>query len=152
MKPSFLVREKDNLLTRQVVISSSEDPMILLRKDDDSVLIGTGFSSLNASEKDFPAFGDIRLPFSERSRLRGWILTDENADIDRILLILEVLDFPPIFSSKNIIAKIRENANADTLQKIRFFEIFSSDALLQISSLKFVSIQNGTSKNLGFSI
>ena len=44
MKPSFLVNEEKKSPIRQVVLANqSTDPMILLKKDDTSVLIGTGF-------------------------------------------------------------------------------------------------------------
>lgn len=153
MKPSFLVHEEKKSSIRQVVLDNhSDDPMIFLKKDETSVLIGTGFGEYSESGKKYPTFPDIRLPFSEKSRLHAWIFLDENIDIARVLFILENLDFPPIFATKNIIAKIRNNiSGAQKYDKIRFFEIFSEEfSERKIGSLEFVIAKNGNKKMLGF--
>ena len=153
MKPSFLVNEEKKSSIRQVVLDNhSDDPMIFLKKDETSVLIGTGFGEYSESGKKYPTFPDIRLSFSEKSRLHAWILLDENIDIARVLVILENLDFPPIFATKNLIAKIRNNiAGSQKYDKIRFFEMFSEEfSERKIGSLEFVIAKNGNKKMLGF--
>ena len=136
MKPSFLVNEEKKTSIRQVVLANQDtDPMILLKKDDTSVLIGTGFGEYSESGKKYPTFPDIRLPFSEKSRLHAWILLDENIDIVRVLLILENLDFPPIFATKNLIAKIRNTIFG--YEKLPILENFSP-----IANADFVISEN----------
>lgn len=69
-----------------------------------------------------------------------------------MLLILENLDFPPIFATKNLIAKIRNNiSGAQKYDKIRFFEIFSEEfSERKIGSLEFVIAKNSNKKMLSF--
>lgn len=90
----------------------------------------------------------MRLPFSEKNRLRAWILTDENIDFERFFLILEVLDFPEIFASRTIIAKIRENIPADFYDKVQLSEIFARSFEEKIASLTFLSFSRGEQKIL----
>ncbi len=78
-------------------------------------------------------------------------MLNENIDIDRVLLICDVLDFPVIFSTKNIIAKIRENASENILEKMHFFEIFSNNSFTQtIGSMEFVAVKYEHKNILGF--
>lgn len=115
-------------------------------------MVGTGFFCLSEAGNNFPAFTDIRLPFSERERLQGWILLDENLDTERLFLILEALDFPCIFSTPQIIAKIRDNASENILQKIRFCEIFSQKLPVQnIGSFEFSAIKSDNKNILALS-
>lgn len=68
----------------------------------------------------------MRLIFSEKERLSAWILTDESVQVELFEHILPTLDFPPIYATRDIIAKFRNNIkNPSFLDKCRFFELFT---------------------------
>lgn len=78
MKPSYLPNFSDGLI-RLVVLSEPihEDPFLLIRSDDVSLIFGTGFGSIENAGKKYVTFPDLRLVSSEKDRLAGWILTRE---------------------------------------------------------------------------
>ena len=82
MKPTYLPPISSDLL-RLVMLSphGGSDPLMLLRTGDTTLLIGTGFSSVENSGKVYPTFPDMRLIFSEKDRLRAWILTDASINV-----------------------------------------------------------------------
>ncbi len=49
MKSSFLPREEDTSVVRVLALSSAShlDPLFLVRQDDTSIAIGTGFGLIN---------------------------------------------------------------------------------------------------------
>lgn len=128
MKSSFFPREDDASVVRMVVLSPSahKDPLILIRRDDETVLFGTGFDSITRVGKSYITFPDMRLVFSEKDRISAWILTDEDIDVTPFLSILPCLGFPSIYASRSIIAKFRNSiTDMSFLEKCRFFELFS---------------------------
>ncbi len=68
----------------------------------------------------------MRLPYSEKDRLTGWILLESGFEIAPFQMILEVLGFPHVYATREVIAYIR-NTVKDTvfLDRCRFFELFS---------------------------
>lgn len=153
MKPSFLVREQNPLNIRQVFLSAGDSPMMLLNKNDQSVLVGVGFTTTEVAGVRYTTFPDIRLAYSERTRLEGWILLEENFDISVFLDILPVLDFPPIFATSKIIANIRKYIQNNQISpksskqydKIRFFEMFSDGILTRkLASIDFVPVRDSS--------
>jgi hypothetical protein len=71
----------------------------------------------------------MRLVFSEKDRIRAWILTDATIDVTRFQSILPTLGFPPIYATRDVIASFR-NSITDTafLESCRFFELFADGA------------------------
>lgn len=71
-------------------------------------------------------FPDMRLIASEKSRLSAWVLLDPAVDVQSFQTILPAVGFPPIYATRDIIAKFR-NTITDTefLSKCRFFELFA---------------------------
>lgn len=68
----------------------------------------------------------MRLVASEKSRLSAWILFDASIDVAPFQSILPALGFPPIYATRDIIAKFRNNiADTEFLRKCRFFELFA---------------------------
>lgn len=69
----------------------------------------------------------MRLPYSEKDRLLGWILLTPGFDIQAFQMILETLGFPHVYGTREVIAYIRGNIS-DTvfLDRCRFFELFTS--------------------------
>lgn len=66
----------------------------------------------------------MRLVYSEKERIHAWILTDENVKVQNFEHILPTLGFPPIYATRDIIAKFRNNIkNPEFLDKCRFFEV-----------------------------
>lgn len=130
MKPSYLPVEEDMTLLRFVLLSEtgSKDPLMLIRADMTTVVIGSGFSMLQKAGHEYPTFPDLRLIASEKERLSAWILTDDSIDIRLFEHILPTFDFPPIYATRDIIAKFRNNiSRSDFLEKCRFFELFSPE-------------------------
>ena len=76
--------------------------------------------------QEYVTFPDMRLVASEKSRLTAWILLDASIDVAPFQSILPALGFPPIYATRDIIAKFR-NTIKDTefLGKCRFFELFA---------------------------
>jgi hypothetical protein len=68
----------------------------------------------------------MRLPYSEKDRLAGWVLLTPGFDTTLFSTILETLGFPFVYGTRDVIAYIRNNIT-DTvfLEKCRFFELFS---------------------------
>ncbi len=127
MKPSFFPQGNDASL-RMAILSSSDriDPLILMRGAEGSLLFGTGFSDILKAGRLYPSFPDMRLPYSEKDRLVGWILLVPGFDMASFQMILEVLWFPHVYATRDVIAYIRENiTDPNFLDKCRFFEIFS---------------------------
>jgi hypothetical protein len=58
---------------------------------DMTLLIGTGFSDITNAGKTYSTFPDMRLPYSERDRLCGWILTETGFDTNLFQMVLELL-------------------------------------------------------------
>lgn len=88
--------------------------------------------------KVYKTFGDMRLPFSEKHRLDGWILTDENIDLERVVLILEILDFPLIYATHSLINRFYDFLSSQKkyekmITKIRFREIFGENTEYEVA-------------------
>lgn len=68
----------------------------------------------------------MRLPYSEKDRLIGWVLLSSGFDIEVFQMTLEALGFPHVYATRDVIAYIRENVkDMSFLDQCRFFEIFS---------------------------
>jgi hypothetical protein len=68
----------------------------------------------------------MRLIFSEKDRIRAWILTDASIDVARFELIFPTLGFPPIYGTREVIATFRNSiTNTAFLESCRFFELFA---------------------------
>lgn len=68
----------------------------------------------------------MRLIFSEKDRIRAWILTDASIDVSTFELILPTLGFPPIYATREVIASFRNSIkNTEFLESCRFFELFA---------------------------
>lgn len=127
MKPSFFPQGSDDALRLTLLSETgSLDPMMLIKKDDSSLLFGTGFSTLEKTGRVYPTFPDMRLPYSEKDRITGWIILVPGFDIQSFRVILETLGFPHVYGNRDVIAYIRDNIS-DTvfLDQCRFFELFS---------------------------
>jgi hypothetical protein len=130
MKSSFLPQCENTQALRIVPLSPADahDPLFLARRDDSTVLIGSGFSTIRRAGKDYVAFPDMRLLFSEKERIHAWILVDHTIDITPFLTILPGLGFPPLYATREVIAKFRNSVTDQTfLDSCRFFEIFTDD-------------------------
>jgi len=128
MKSSFLPREDDASSVRIVSLSghTSSDPLFMIRSDDTTLLVGSGFGTMSRSGQVYQTFPDMRLIFSERDRIRAWILTDASIDTRVFEYILPTLGFPPIYATRDVIASFRNSiTNTVFLDSCRFFEIFS---------------------------
>lgn len=69
----------------------------------------------------------MRLPYSEKDHLAGWILLVPGFDTTLFSTILETLGFPFVYGTRDVIAYIRNNiTDASFLEKCRFFELFSA--------------------------
>lgn len=114
-------------LLRMVLLSdiSLKDPLMLVRADMTTLVVGTGFSSVTKAGNAYPTFPDMRLIASEKDRLNAWVLTDDSIDVGLFEYILPTLDFPPLYATRDIIAKFRNNiTKPEFLEKCRFFELF----------------------------
>lgn len=130
MKSSFLPTLESPLALRVVPLSSANvvDPLFLIRRDDTTILIGSAIAQLVRAGKSYLSFPDMRLPFSEKDRLRGWILLDDSIDVQAFVTILPLLGFPPIYATRSVIAKFRNTITDQTfLDSCRFFELFPDD-------------------------
>ena len=127
MKPSFFPQGGDESL-RMTILSWADrkDPLILLRGGEGTVLFGTGFSTITVAGKEYQSFPDMRLPYSEKDRLVWWLLLVPGFDITSFQTTLEVLGFPHVYATRDVIAYIRENIkDLKFLDQCRFFELFS---------------------------
>ena len=154
MKSSFLPREEDMSTVRMVSLSPVDaiDPLFLVRQDDTTILVGSGFGSITRAGRTYPTFPDMRLIFSEKDRIRAWILTDASIDIARFELILPTLGFPPIYGTRDVIAAFRNSIkNTEFLEKCRFFELFADGASSRrIGDIECVIADNNMNPTLGF--
>lgn len=92
MKPTYLPPLSSDLL-RLVMLSphSGNDPLMLLRTGDTTLLVGTGFSSVENAGKVYPTFPDMRLIESEKDHLAGWVLLEPGFDSTSFQMTLEML-------------------------------------------------------------
>ena len=127
MKPSFFPQGWEQSL-RLTVLSDVKhtDPFMIVRGGEGTLLFGTGFSEIFSSGKTYKSFPDMRLPYSEKDRLIGWVLLTPEFDIEVFQTVLDVLGFPHVYATRDVIAYIRSNVkDISFLDKCRFFEIFS---------------------------
>jgi hypothetical protein len=154
MKSSFLPREEDATSVRIVALSSHTgiDPLFMIRSDDTTVLMGSGFSSISRSGREYPTFPDMRLIFSEKDRIRAWILTDTSIDVARFELILPTLGFPPIYATREVIAAFRNSiTNTAFLESCRFFELFADGtSSRRIGDIECITADVDLTSHLGF--
>lgn len=128
MKPSFLPREEDTSVMRMVPLSPADwvDPLLLVTRDDTTILVGSGFGTMTRTGQVYTTFPDMRLVASEKTRLSAWILFDASIDVRLFQTILPSVGFPPIYATRDIIAKFRNNIqDTEFLGKCRFFELFA---------------------------
>ena len=128
MKPTYLPPLSSDVV-RMVILSSSfvPDPLMLVRTGDVTLLVGTGFSTIESAGKTYPTFPDMRLVQSEKEHLAGWVLLEPGFDIASFQMTLEMLGFPFVYGTRDVIAYIRDTVkDTDFLDKCRFFELFSS--------------------------
>ncbi len=124
------------------------DPLFLCIAGDGVLLVGSGFSEVMKAGKKYKTFPDMRLLFSLKERIRAWVLTDSQIDIGPLFSILPSLGFPPIYATRDIIAKFRDNTeSAEILEKCRFFELFP-DALSERRISEF-ELSIGSIGNMG---
>lgn len=64
---------------------------MLITRGDTTVLLGTGFSSVERAGEVYPTFPDMRLPVSEMSRLSAWIVLDPRVEPELFQTILPAL-------------------------------------------------------------
>jgi hypothetical protein len=131
MKPSFFPQGNDNLLRMSILSAPGKsDPFFIIRAIEGTLLFGTGFSEITGAGTTYTAFPDMRLPYSEKDRLLGWVLLVPGFDIQAFQMILETLGFPHVYGTREVIAYIRDSISDTTfLDRCRFFELFSSGAL-----------------------
>lgn len=153
MKPSFLAKEEDADVARLLLLSSpaSTDPLFLVKQDDTTLLIGSGFDTTQKAGKDYKTFPDMRLVASEKDRIRAWILLDEMIDVEVFMYILPTLDFPPVYATRDIIAKFRNSIkDASFLSKCRFFELFADGSTSRrIGDIECVESGDGLTLKMG---
>ena len=154
MKSSFLPREDDTSSIRVIALSSHEgiDPLFMVRSDETTVLMGSGFGSISRSGRTYPTFPDMRLIFSEKDRIRAWILTDASIDVARFELILPTLGFPPIYATREVIASFRNSiTNTVFLESCRFFELFADGtSTRRIGDIECITADVDLTSHLGF--
>jgi hypothetical protein len=154
MKSSFLPREDDMTSVRIIALSShtSIDPLFLIRQDDTTILMGSGFGSITKTGRVYQTFPDMRLIFSEKDRIRAWILTDATIDVTRFESILPTLGFPPIYATREVIAMFRNSIkNTEFLESCRFFELFTDgSSTRRIGDIECMIADIGMTNSLGF--
>jgi hypothetical protein len=130
MKPTYFPPLSSD--TVRIAILSGivlDDPLMLVRTGDTTLLIGTGYATLENAGKTYQTFPDMRLIQSEKDRLAGWILLEPGFDITSFGMMLEMLGFPFVYGSRDVIAYIRDMVKDPLLlDKCRFFELFSPGA------------------------
>ncbi len=127
MKSTYLPALSSDLL-RVVVLSPHGvgDPLILTRTGDATLIIGTGFSSVENAGKTYPTFPDMRLIQSEKDHLAWWVLLEPWFDGTSFQMMLDMLGFPFVYGTRDVIAYIRDTVkDIEFLDKCRFFELFS---------------------------
>ena len=102
MKPTFLPKDENDTLLRALIFSDPNvvDPFFLLHRDETTVLVGTGFSTLEKAGKLYTTFPDQRLMSSQKAYIRAWILVDEHIAIEPFVSLLPLLDFPPLYATR----------------------------------------------------
>ncbi|NRH21253.1 hypothetical protein HOO68_04370 [Candidatus Gracilibacteria bacterium] len=154
MKSSFLPREDDTMNVRIVALSNhtDNDPLFLVRQDDTTILLGSGFGSIQRAGREYPTFPDMRLIFSEKEHIRAWILTDANINVTRFELILPTLGFPPIYGTRDVIAVFRNKIkNTSFLESCRFFELFADGTTSRrIGDIECIVSDINMTPSLGF--
>jgi hypothetical protein len=146
MKSSFLPQCDNTQAIRIVPLSLADahDPLFLVRRDDSTILIGSGFSQIHRAGKNYTTFPDMRLLFSEKERIHAWILVDHTIDITPFLTILPGLGFPPLYATREVIAKFRNSiTDQKFLDSCRFFEIFTDDMSERRIGDIVVAVSNG---------
>ena len=148
MKPTYLPEIHDGAI-RIVLLSdaSLSDPFMLLRSGDTTLLLGTGYTERIHTGITYPTLPDMRLAYSERDRLVGWILTLPWFDIVSFQMTFELLGAPYIYANRDVIAYIRDSiTDAVFLEKCRFFEIFPVDTdERKIGDFLLKQVSNGLS-------
>lgn len=154
MKASFLPREEDTSVVRVVALSqqTNSDPLFLVRQDDTTVVVGSGFWTITRAWHTYPTFPDMRLIFSEKDRIRAWILTDASIDVSAFELILPTLGFPPIYATRDVIASFRNSIkNTEFLESCRFFELFADGTTSRrIGDIESIVADTAMTTSLGF--
>lgn len=91
-----------------------------------------GISLLQKSGKNYQTFPDMRLPVSEKNRIHAWILTENDFDREIFSILVELLDFPPIYATRSVISALQKDISLiKNFSKIRFIEIFSRENTIQ---------------------
>lgn len=147
MKPSFLPKEEDINAVRVVTFSDANqrDSLMLITRDNETILVGSGFGEIIRAGKAYPTFPDMRLLFSEKEHISAWVLPENDINIAPLITILPALGFPPIYASREMIARFRESTqDAGFLEKCRFFELFPSGTSdRRIGAFEFLIGSNG---------
>ena len=106
MKTSFLPKDQTTGI-RLIALTpaSTLDPLFLIRQNDTTILVGSGFSTIQRAGHTYQAFPDMRLIHSEKDRINAWILMDESIDVTAFQAILPTLEdtkaLKPIFEALN---------------------------------------------------
>lgn len=149
MKPSFLPKEEDMNAVRLVTFSDSnqKDPLMLVTRDNETILVGSGFGEIVRAGKAYSTFPDMRLLYSEKEHISAWVLPENDIDITPIMTILPGLGFPPMYASREMITRLRESIHDMAfLDKCRFFELFPSGSFdRRIGAFEFLLGSNGVS-------
>lgn len=127
MKPTYLPPTAPDIM-RIIALSkvSCEDPLFLVRSGEVTLMLGTGYGITEVANTSYPTFPDMRLVESEKDRLAGWILLNPGFDVALFQVVLEMLSFPFVYGTRDVIAYIRDNVKDQAfLDKCRFFELFS---------------------------
>jgi hypothetical protein len=127
MKPTYFPPLSSDIV-RIAILSdiSLKDPFMIVRTGDTTLLVGTGYDSLDNAGKSYPTFPDMRLIQSEKDHIAGWILLESGFDITSFQMMLEMLGFPFVYGTRDVIAYIRDNVKEPLLlDKYRFFELFT---------------------------
>lgn len=127
MKPSFFPQGNDSNLRLTILSDVTHiDPFMIVRSGEGTLLFGTGFSQITSCGKSYKSFADMRLPYSEKDRIMGWVLRVSGFDIEVFQMVLEALGFPHVYATRDVIAYIRDNVkDVSFLDQCRFFELFS---------------------------
>lgn len=127
MKPTYFpVVSPDTIRLVSLSSAAHKDPMFLTRTGDVTLIFGTGFTTIENVGTTYPSFPDMRLIDSEKDHLAGWVLLETGFDLVTFQMILEMLGFPFVYGSRDVIAYIRDNVkDIEFLDKCRFFELFS---------------------------
>lgn len=94
----------------------------------------------------------MRIVASEKDRLAAWVLADDAIEVNLFRYILATLDYVPVYASRQLIARIREElSESPMLEKCRFFELFTPDVSeRKIGNIELRSIEEKDTSYLGF--